>query len=116
MSRLTKPDTYINNLTITQKKLFDCYEKLEKLEDIEEELGCPLDVVFKGMNGYDVEYKIRDEIVTGSISSIFKSVGNKWIGSFIPKRYVFGTRDYYTKNIELNQYQKTWWLKGDKNE
>lgn len=75
------------------------------------ELGCPLEVVFKGMNDYVVEYKINDEIVVGFISSIFKSVGGKWIGSFIPKRYILGTREHYTTNIELNQYLKTWWLK-----
>ena len=88
--------------------------KLGRLEDIEEELGCPLEVVFKGMSDYVVEYKINDEIVVGLISNIFKAVSGKWIGSFIPKRYILGKREYYTENIELNQYQKTWWLKGEK--
>jgi hypothetical protein len=81
---------------------------------LSEELGCPLEVVFKGMSDYVVEYKIKDEIVIGLISDIYESVGGKWIGSFIPKNYVLGTRKKYTIDIELNQYQKTWWLKGEK--
>lgn len=98
-----------------EKSMQNCINKLGKLEDLEEQLGCPLEVVFKSMIDYGVvEYKIRDEIVVGSMSSIYKSVGGKWYGKFIPKKYILGTREYYTTNIELNQYQKTWWLKGEK--
>ena len=49
MSRLTNKDlVYIGR--INGKTLFDkVYNKLGKLEDIEDELGCPLDVVFKAL-------------------------------------------------------------------
>lgn len=44
MNRLTYSDGLICYVS-----LIDCIKKLQKLEDIEEELGCPLEVVFKAI-------------------------------------------------------------------
>ncbi len=98
MSRLTKKfngEYYhreANTIMFDSEADYNVVQKLGKLEDLEQELGCSLEVVFKGMSDDNiVEYKIRDETVVGSISSIYKSIGNKWFGNFIPKKYIVGT-------------------------
>ena len=37
--------------------LIDCIKKLQKLEDIEEEVGCPLEVIFKALKNKQVIFK-----------------------------------------------------------
>lgn len=80
--------------------------KLGKLEDIEEELGCPLEVVFKALKEgiYCVDYdnqiirKFQAPLCFNSTSKQFYWSGNN-----------IGYPD-------LKDYQKTWWLKGEKYE
>lgn len=105
MNRLTKKDTYINNLTITKKELFDCYEKLEKIENIEEEIGCPLNIVFKALK----EEKIYFENGTYSTDFVLQRT----------PAWAFAIYDNLINNKEIviiKDYGKTWWLKGEKNE
>lgn len=92
----------------------DILVKLGKLEDLEEELGCPLEVVFKAY---------KETIVFKKIDSITKEehvlegVKNKLI--YNGKEFVLHTffkykKYYYLHILELKDYQKTWWLKGEK--
>ena len=89
--------------------------KLYAFEDLEDELGCPLDVVFKALKE-GVSYNREDVARTYNVK--------EWLD--------FATRPrlYYSDDFEcwcfelflggyvlqLKDYQKTWWLKGDRSE
>lgn len=102
MSRLTYKDLASYSGRINGKTLFDkVYNKLGKLEDIEDELGCPLDVVTnkKAMIAKDSElYEVDIMAVSFTNGNIY--FGNEWS---------FTTR-------KLKDYKKTWWLKEDLSE
>lgn len=94
--------------------LEDAMNRLGKLEDIEEELGCPLEVVFKAYKETIVFKKI-DCITKGE--HVLEGVKNKLI--YNGKEFVLHTcfkykKYYYLHILELKDYQKTWWLKGEK--
>ena len=122
MSRLTKKENGTYTFTHTDEErqfvVYDLCNKLGKLEDLEDELGCPLDVVFKALKSSfgEVKYKVEDEIIEGSLSSIYHSIGGYWIGEFCPRGYILGTREQYTKTLHLKDYKKTWFLKEDLSE
>jgi hypothetical protein len=97
----------MNRLT---KKVLDNYEsiansdiikdKLGRLEDIEEQLGCQLEVVFKALK--------QDYIFTksGKHSRLeFGTYGFEWCIC-----YELRTQ------IRVADYKKTWWLRKDKSE
>lgn len=103
MSRLTKKhrflELYIVKENVPQHIAFD---KLGKLEDIEDELGCPLEVVFRA---------IKEDIIDieGSRVSVgleYIQASKEWllIGKFCRTAY------------DVKDYKKTWWLKGEKDE
>ena len=99
MSRLTeKCDggyTYVEYGA--EEKIVD---KLGKLEDLEEQLGCPLEVVFKALK--------QDYIFTksGKHSRLeFGTYGFEWCIC-----YELRTQ------IRVVDYKKTWFLKEDKSE
>lgn len=99
MSRLTKKDLASYSGIRNGKTLFDkVYNKLGELEDIEDELGCPLDVVTnkKAMIVKDSElYEVDIMAVSFTNGNIY--FGNEWS---------FTTR-------KLKDYKKTWWLSSD---
>lgn len=116
MERLTKKhdgsgsytqfgDKYIPNHNIRHKQ---CVEKLGKLEDIEQELGVPLEALFKAMEG--CFYKVGDEITDGRMDYFYKSVGGEWMAKFIPNGWILGTLDRSQIRHYLKDYGKTWWL------
>lgn len=84
----------------------DCFDKLGQLEDLEEQLGCPLVVVFKALK-YGIHIKIEDDEtdIKGWKLSIFMEEQ-----CFIINEMLFRTK------LPLNEYKKTWWLNGDRNE
>ena len=104
MSRLTKKKTVYHETakSVNDKELCaDALNKLGKLEDIEDELGCPLDVVSskKAMVVKDSEiYEVDIMAVSFTNGKIY--FGSEW--SFITKK--------------IKDYKKTWFLKGDKSE
>lgn len=113
MSRLTgnKKDSLTNykvkkideNWTVN---IQNCINKLGKLEDLEEELGCPLEVVFKALKEgiYCVDYdnqEIRKFITPLCLNTTSKQL--YWYGNNI------GFPD-------LKDYKKTWWLKGERDD
>ena len=76
-------------------------EKLGQLEDLEEQLGCPLEIVFKALK----EGAIEDE--DGGIQIVGITIG--------------GDGELYLHAINgdlylLKDYQKTWCLNGDRSE
>lgn len=81
------------------------YNKLGKLEDLEEELGCPLEVVFKSLkNGIYLEERksISTEICYHALECEFVI---EW----------YKNKEDYGYEL-LKDYKKTWWLKEDKSE
>ena len=110
MSRLTKK--YDGGDIEVIGNEYKAFQKLGKLEDIEDELGCPLDVVFKALKeGYQYKLITTNIITKETIKQIIKtdyayllySDDCWWIGTI---------RDSH----RLSDYNKTWWLKEDLSE
>ena len=82
------------------------FHKLANLEDLEEQLGCPLEVIGKALIQncfYDVEYDTYRETDIG----------------YIPEEQilVISIEEWEDGNtLLLSDYKKTWWLKEDKTE
>lgn len=99
-------------------------DKLGQLEDLEEQLGCPLDMILnliKNSNTLDEHCRTQD--------IYFDYKGKLISGSFIRLEY----NDEFIINVETTEkfdshydvddydlkvkdYKKTWWLKEDKSE
>lgn len=103
MSRLTeKVKSTEDYIKLPTKDKQEFINKLGRLDDIEEEIGCPLEVVFKaiysGIYFYDNYYK--DQMM-----------------NYIPvlkyNHFECGNKPYIRY---LKDYKKTWWLKKDKSE
>ena len=110
MNRLIKKNKYGEFEPIKHNEVCD---KLGKLEDIEDELGCPLVVVFKA---FEERYVIFKHVV-GVENPIIKLETHKVLGLIcVCEKFglelcdgVFGDEFYvYTKD-----YGKTWWLVSD---
>lgn len=107
MSRLTEKKFLDNfkaiknispNYVASKEELM--YEKLGKLEDLEEQLGCPLEVVIKALK-----------------EGIYQADGGRRRFPFIEynsatDKFFFGFGTYC--NVE--DYKKAWWLREDKME
>ena len=114
--------------------LYKFTEQLGKLEDLEEQLGCPLEVVFKALKegeifvkkGYCVEagetYDLNKKFYIHNISydemseeqleecDYYKGYENSW--KFIFYEYgSYGMNEKYLVNVK--DYGKTWWLKSE---
>lgn len=104
MSRLTEKvkntDDYIKLPTKDKQEFIN---KLGKLEDLEEQIGCPLEVVFKAIySGIYYIYPNGNIVLERSFKLNHYSSG--WC-LIKPKL-----------NFKLEDYKKTWWLKRDKSE
>ena len=111
MSRLTKKldeGFYVSNAPCTDYLKY----KLGKLEDIEDELGCPLDVVFKALKeGF---YFISDLFCKNVFTKQFIDRVLLYYSDEL-NCYCFSI-GYRNDRICLKDYKKTWWLKEDKSE
>ena len=109
MSRLTKKDYkrwehctgYYNKKNA--QHLTKIEHKLGKLEDLEEELGCPLEVVFEAykkgiVDKYGNEWIVECNCQSEMMCSLKNDFDDSW---------------YETDGFEFKDYQKTWWLKGE---
>ena len=108
MNRLTEKDILTNDYTYScsinrfeyGKGKQEILNKLGKLEDLEEQLGCPLDVYVKATtNGIIVDGSKYQVKVRKDNYGYYFILSN---GSCYP---------FYLKN-----YKKSWWLKSDKSE
>lgn len=111
MNRLTRKEGaiyYIADSAFPYAKIFDINQKLGKLEDLEEELGCPFDVVFKALTeGVHIQAEFLDLTIKDFILRPRLYFSNDF------KCYCLET-GYGANMIKLKDYQKTWRLKGDK--
>ena len=106
MERLTKKASCLGKQLYCSQKgdFYDLYNKLGKLEDLEEELGCPLNVVFKALtNG--VYYEDVANCMKYMVADLHLNLEGEYVLFFSGEEYLL------TRN-----YKKTWWLKEDKTE
>lgn len=102
MERLTKIKE-INALGYTEEEKTQIIIKLSKLEDLEENVGCPLEV--------------KCQMHVGSI--IVDSNGNNYSIITMFEKYFYASKEPYNGNIVLFYYKdhnKTWWLNADRSE
>ena len=113
MKRLTEKvkniDDYIKLPTIDKQEFIN---KLGELEDLEEELGCPLEVAFKALkNGFYDKYGNWYKTETDKFN-----LNYDWPLSNPNDKYlIFDIEDTYDY-FKLADYKKTWWLKEDRSE
>ena len=84
--------------------------KLGGFEDIEEQLGCPLDIR---------ERALKQKSDKGLFIDTVDNDGKKWKGYHKCELMYdgFNNKFYWTNGFfaeYLDQYKKTWWLKSDK--
>ena len=107
MERLTKKEkkvVLLNNRNIGKNYLtIKQYEKLQQLENIEEELGIDLITLFKALK--EGIYYLEE----GNI--FFSNDVNLWCGT--SKNYYISGAGIYKK---VKDYGKTWWLEKPKEE
>lgn len=102
MSRLTEKNKFDTHygISITKNLLQSAYDKLGQLEDLEEQLECPLEVVFKALK--------QDYVYTNVGKRGRLAIG--FYGDFLALFY--GKYEM----LRVSNYKKTWWLKEDKSE
>lgn len=112
MSRTTKKTDFIkiddfrNTTYLTLQDLINAYNKLIKLENLDEQLGCPLDVLGKAL--------IQNCFYDGSD---YKETNIGLINQDGDLGIVISVKEWeYGNTMYLKDYKKTWWLKKDKSE
>lgn len=83
------------------------FNKLGKLEDIEEEVGIDLITLFKALkNGFYFKYK--DKIISSNdyLFQIRANMRGNWVFDII-------SDNLSLLSIKFKDYGKTWWLKED---
>lgn len=123
MSRLTRYEPNEHSMFPYQLKdneigtKLDSIHKLGKLEDLEDELGCPLDVVFKALKDKEIVIKHTygldepiEKLKTHKISGLQfnKTDFVFWLYEDIVTDFEF--------DVNVKDYKKTWWLKEDLSE
>lgn len=96
--------------------IVDIVDKLGEIEDLGEQLGCPLDIVGRLLLHKErYMYTIEKSKLTGEdFMDKHKIVGVSEFGvCILITNYILKTEPKY---YEWNQYGKTWWLKKDKSE
>ena len=112
MSRLTRLENGIYNPNKELLFVSELMNKLGKLEDLEDELGCPLDVVFKALKE-GIWFKSDDFITKNLEKDLATRPRLYYSDDFKRYRFEIGFGLHY---VSLKDYSKTWWLKGDKDE
>ena len=88
--------------TVKKEKKFKAFDKLGKLKNLEERIGCPLEV--------------RCKLVDGGYVYDAKGIGLRV--EMIFENYFIGWHALTDTSIwyYYKDYKKTWWLKPDKSE
>ena len=107
---------------------YDIIIKLGKLEDLEDELGCPLDVVFKAILQNYIYIQMFDRNEKGEVYEPHKLVMYKQENVVLSRTKNNHPKDVWCLSFwggwnalwvactYLSDYGKTWWLKGDLSE
>lgn len=121
MNRLTKKDYkkwVQDNGYYTKKnaqRLTKIQHKLGKLEDIEEEIGCPLDIFMDITLGKITEIIVNYSDAAG-YDSLYEELTIAYVSGIIESYEYPGCLCIETNlcDVPIKDYKKTWWLKGDK--
>ena len=109
MSRLTKKienPQYSNDYEMLCTFDYHLINKLGKLEDIEQDLGCPLEVVFKALKEIYYENEFGDFCRCQRPSLYYSDVLKCWcLESYLG-----------CHTLPLKDYKKNWWLSKTKEE
>ena len=125
MDRLTIDDiddVLANSMVVLQgnellAKITAMTNDLLKYKDLEEKIGCPLEVVFKAIKNGIWFTNEDDELECIDEALCFNTKRDSG-------KFIFDNYGYHCKNIKkmkfdeiyLEDYKKTWWLKGDRSE
>ena len=85
---------------------YQCLQKLYALEDIEGELRCPLEVVFKALKGINYENEFGDFCRCQRPRLYYSDDLKCWCWELFFGGYV----------LPLKDHKKTWWLSKTKEE
>lgn len=101
----------MNSLTIKELHIVTdmnkALDKLSRLEDLEEQLGCSLDTLWKLRNAEAITIKgEKGEFETWETDNFTIDLKNLVIWVHIERSDWIDSRPYYFKD-----YTKTWWLK-----
>ena len=110
MSRLTKKhrllELYVAKENVPQHIAFD---KLGRLEDLEDELGCPLDVVFMALKD-GIYHEFGKLLYDGENLKLHYIKKQGW--GLYPIICDYDEAEAFL----LKDYKKIWWLSSDKEE
>lgn len=105
MNRLTRYDKKQKHYVRLASRLA-VDNTLGKLEDIEQDLECPLDVVFKALKGINYENEFGDFCRCQRPNLYYSDVLKCWcLESYLA-----------CQTLPLKDYKKTWWLSETKEE
>ena len=79
---------------------YQCLEKLYDLEDLEQDLGCPLEVVFKALKGINYENEFGDFCRCQRPRLYYSDDLKCWCWELFFGGYV----------LPLKDHKKSWWL------
>ena len=109
MSRLTeknKFDTHYS-ISITKNYLQSAYDKLGRLEDLEEKYGLPLEVLVTLLDRYQYYDEDGHQKIIDSLDMYHKQI--------VIKKYENDDDIYgYYDHLNFKDYKVTWWLNSDK--
>lgn len=105
MNRLTEKNKFNTHyeISISKDLLQSAYDKLGKLEDLEEELGCPLEVVFKALINNVIYYQNNN-------GYLIEMKGIKLVKLC---EWCLTNGNHYPMT---KYYKSNWWLKADRSE
>lgn len=109
MNRLTVKNKY--NIYYSKKKInkLNLSAKLGKLEDLEDELDCPLELILKALK-YGIVYKTDDDNCPIKLN-YHPALLTTAFGLDTTVLFIF---EIPSKIIPIKDYKKTWWLTSDK--
>ncbi len=124
MNRLTGKINENNNYAVCCPKqdknalvdtVQNCINKLGKLEDLEEELGCPLDIFVNIMLGKITEVVINYSDAAG-YDSLYEELVRTEVSGIIESYNYPNCLCLETNlcDVPIKDYHKNWWLKGEK--
>ena len=124
MNRLTeKVKNTQDYIRLTTKDKQEFINKLGKLEDLEEEIGCPLDMLLniiketntlKHYRTLDIWFDYKGELISGSFATLQYS--NEFIIEVETYDMFDSNYDCDSYELKVKDYKKTWWLKEDRSE
>lgn len=127
MKRLTRKDgeyyrvdrySIFNYEEESESIIFNLSRKLGKLEDLEEEIGCPLEILFRALeDGFYVDKEqVEKEPAWENNKGLTKIGCPKYFKLNMWYKTIEVDREGQYLEIELSDYKKSWWLKEDRSE